>query len=142
MTHYHKLGNIITLDVAASIINLGDEKYIIAFHRDITDKLNAEDELKKKMDELTRMNEELEKYIYANQELKQFTYIASHQLQEPIRTVSNFSKIIEEDFSEALGGEGVKHLHIIRDASKRMAKLIDLLSGLLSAWQEQDPRLH
>lgn len=127
VTHYHKLGNIITLDVAASIINLGDEKYIIAFHRDITDKLNAEDELKKKMAELTRLNEELEKFIYANQELKQFTYIASHQLQEPIRTVSNFSKIIEEDFSEALGGEGVKHLHIIRDASKRMARLIDLL---------------
>jgi PAS domain S-box-containing protein len=127
VTHYHKLGNVVTLEVAASIINLGEEKYIIAFHRDITDKLVAEDELKTKMAELTRLNEELEKYIYANQELKQFTYIASHQLQEPIRTVSNFSKIIEEDFSEALGFEGVKHLHIIRDASKRMAKLIDLL---------------
>jgi PAS domain S-box-containing protein len=127
VTHYHKLGKIITLDVASSIINLGDDKYIIAFHRDITDKLIAEDELKAKMAELTMLNAELEKYIYANQELKQFTYIASHQLQEPIRTVSNFSNIIEEDFSEALGYEGVKHLHIIRDASKRMAKLIDSL---------------
>ncbi len=94
---------------------------------DITERLAAEQDLKEKMDEQKRLNTELEKYIYANQELKQFAYLASHQLQEPIRTVANFSKIIEEDFTETLGDNGIKHLHIIRDASKRMATLMDTL---------------
>jgi PAS domain S-box-containing protein len=70
---------------------------------------------------------ELEDYAFANQELKQFAYTASHQLQEPIRTVSNFTKIIEEDYSEKLGETGCLYLQTIRDATQRMAFLIDSL---------------
>ena len=94
---------------------------------DITKRMKAEEELRGKIIELTNLNAELEQYTYANQELKQFAYIASHQIQEPIRTVSNFTQILEEDYSLLLDENGFKHLHIIRDATQRMALLINSL---------------
>jgi PAS domain S-box-containing protein len=126
-THFHKQGNIITLEVIASLIMLKGEKYIIAFHRDITDRVKASEELKRRMNELTSLNTELEQFTYANQELKQFAYTASHQLQEPIRTVGNYTQIIEEDYAGLFDLNGLRHLHIIRDATARMAVLINSL---------------
>ena len=70
---------------------------------------------------------ELENYAFVNQELKQFAYTASHQLQEPMRTVSNFTRVIEEDYSEKLGEDARRYLQTIRDATKRMTVLIDSL---------------
>jgi PAS domain S-box-containing protein len=70
---------------------------------------------------------QLEQYAFTNQELIQFAFIASHQLQEPIRTVSNYTQVIEEDYSEILGEKGLKYLHTIKDATKRMLLLIDTL---------------
>ncbi len=70
---------------------------------------------------------QLEQYAFSNQELIQFAFIASHQLQEPIRTVSNYAQIIEEDYSEILGENGLKYLHTIKDATKRMLQLMDTL---------------
>ena len=94
---------------------------------DITDRKEAEEDMKNKVQELILLNKELEEYTYANQELKQFGYLASHQLQEPIRTVSNFTKIIEEDYSSLLDLNGLKYLQTIIDATQRMAILIDTL---------------
>jgi PAS domain S-box-containing protein len=70
---------------------------------------------------------QLEQYAFANQELIQFAFIASHQLQEPIRTVSNYAQVIEEDFAEILGENGLKYLNTIKDAAKRMMILMDTL---------------
>ncbi len=74
------------------------------------------------------LNAELEQYVYANQELKQFAYTASHQLQEPIRTASNYVKIIEEDYSDKLDKNVISYLHIINDATTRMSVLINTLA--------------
>jgi PAS domain S-box-containing protein len=70
---------------------------------------------------------QLEQYAFTNQELIQFAFIASHQLQEPIRTVSNYAHVIEEDYSEILGENGLKYLNTIKDATKRMLLLMDTL---------------
>jgi PAS domain S-box-containing protein len=94
---------------------------------DITERKNAEKELDERMEELSRLNTQLEKYAYANEELKQFAFISSHQLQEPIRTVSNFAQVIEEEYSELLEKNGLTFLHIIKDAAKRMTFLVDSL---------------
>jgi light-regulated signal transduction histidine kinase (bacteriophytochrome) len=65
--------------------------------------------------------------MIANKELEQFTYIASHDLREPLRTVSNYMKVFEEDYSELLDDNGHRYLHSVNNATKRMSQLIKSL---------------
>lgn len=62
-----------------------------------------------------------------NKELSDFNYIASHDLKEPLRTVSNYTLILNEDFSEQLSEEAKKHLKTIEKATERMSALINSL---------------
>ncbi|PKA04060.1 PAS domain-containing sensor histidine kinase [Leptospira ellisii] len=62
-----------------------------------------------------------------NKELEQFAYLASHDLQEPLRTVSNYIQILEEDYGKVLDGSGTKHLKTIDLATKRMSALVKAL---------------
>jgi len=71
---------------------------------------------------LARGTEELEA---ANGELEGFSYSVSHDLRAPLRAIDGFSQMLLEDFAEPLGGEGARRLDVIRDNSRRMARLID-----------------
>lgn len=62
-----------------------------------------------------------------NEDLDHFAYIASHDLQEPLRTVTNFIDIIEEEHGETLGEEGITYFGFINDATDRMRTLIETL---------------
>jgi light-regulated signal transduction histidine kinase (bacteriophytochrome) len=63
-----------------------------------------------------------------NQELERFTYIASHDLQEPLLSLISFSKILEEEYSEKLDEEGRMFVQFINNSATRMRSLI---SGLM-----------
>jgi PAS domain S-box-containing protein len=92
---------------------------IYAAARDITDHKQAEDALKATAAELARSNEEL----------AQFAYIASHDLQEPLRMVASFLMLVEKRYSGVLDDEGRKFIGFAVDGAKRMQLLIqDLLS--------------
>jgi len=62
-----------------------------------------------------------------NKELEQFAYIASHDLQEPLRTVSNYMQIFEEDYLKLLDDKARHYLHSVNSATKRMSTLIKAL---------------
>lgn len=65
----------------------------------------------------------------ANESLNQFAFIASHDLQEPLRKIQQFSSFLEEDLGNLLDEDGRYHINVIVDASQRMSTLIhDLLS--------------
>lgn len=70
-----------------------------------------------------------ESLIAKNQQLDHFAYVASHDLQEPLRTVSNYLEIFQEDFPERLDGEATMYFDFINSAVERMRNLI---KGLLS----------
>lgn len=63
-----------------------------------------------------------------NREIAQFNYVASHDLQEPLRTVISFSELLRNKYENKLGDEADTYLSFIVDASVRMQKLIN---GLL-----------
>jgi chemotaxis family two-component system sensor kinase Cph1 len=65
--------------------------------------------------ELAKQNKELE---FRNKEMMQFTYIASPDLQEPLRNVSSFLEILDLEKGEVLGEDGRKHLSFIRNANE------------------------
>jgi signal transduction histidine kinase len=63
-----------------------------------------------------------------NKELEQFAYVASHDLQEPLRTISGFVELLQKEYREKLDGNGEKYLAYLSQASDRMKTLIkDLL---------------
>lgn len=81
--------------------------------------------------ELAFQNHEKEKraaeLLIANKELEQFTYIASHDLREPLRTVSNYMQVFEEDYLDQLDGNARRYLRAVNNATNRMTMLIKSL---------------
>ncbi|MDD1676671.1 MAG: ATP-binding protein [Methanomicrobiales archaeon] len=85
---------------------------------DITEKKKAEEELAQTVTELRR----------SNQDLEQFAYVASHDLQEPLRNVTLFSQLFMKKYGETLTKEGREYLDFVIEGSSRMSRLIyDLL---------------
>jgi len=82
--------------------------------------------------ELTKLNEILEeralKLQQSNEELEQFAYVASHDLQEPLRMVTSFLSLLEKKYENQLDAKAQQYIHFAVDGSKRMRQIIlDLL---------------
>ena len=85
---------------------------------------NLEQKVKERTAELIETNKELET---SNAELQQYAFIASHDLQEPLRKIITFSQIVKERFMNT--GEGSQYINRIISSSERMRTLInDLLT--------------
>jgi len=105
------------------------EDKVIGFSKvtcDLTDKKMAEDKLREMNQELKLKNDEL---LKINKELESFTYISSHDLQEPLRQIQNFSSRMVSAEQQNLTDKGKTYLNKINNAANRMQTLIaDLLA--------------
>ncbi|MFW6112601.1 MAG: sensor histidine kinase [Chloroflexota bacterium] len=87
---------------------------------------DAEREKARLYRELQQKHEELRQ---KNQELEHFAYIVSHDLREPLRMVTNYTKLIEKRYRDKLDAEGEQFISYAVDGSRRMQQL---LNGLLA----------
>ena len=78
--------------------------------------------VKERTEELEEVNGQLKR---SNDELHQFAYVASHDLQEPLRKITTFANILQQRFRAGLPEAGIEHLDRMTAASKRMSLLID-----------------
>lgn len=118
-------------------INEKDEVIgVIGVSLDVTERKLAEEELGKYREHLeelvTNRTAELADAIRnlerSNQELEQFAYVASHDLQEPLRMVSSFTQMLERRYKDKIDADANDFIHYAVDGANRMQKLInDLL---------------
>ncbi|AXV39167.1 PAS domain S-box protein [Methanobacterium sp. BAmetb5] len=107
----------------------GEVVGVFAAARDITERKNAEEELRKYWENLEEQvklrTEELAK---SNADLKQFAYVASHDLREPLRMITNFLQLLERRYKDKLDDDAREFINFAVDGAKRLdSMIIDLL---------------
>ena len=79
--------------------------------------------------DITHEKRQQEKLKEQANELKQFAYLASHDLQEPLRIITSYMQLLEADYTDELGDDGKNYVERSVKAARRMK---DLINGLLS----------
>jgi PAS domain S-box-containing protein len=102
------------VEIGLNPIKEGNETGVLASIIDITERRKQEIQIKQQLIELK----------VKNQEMEQFSYTASHDLQEPLRTVSNYIMLLREDYPELLDQEVRAHLETMDSAVSRMSMLV------------------
>ncbi len=114
------------IPIIKNVVNLklGNEDVLLEAFIDITERKEAERKLK-------QLNKYLEDTIAkldrANNELKDFVYIASHDLREPLRKISSFGELLSTSLKDKLNDDNKENLDFMIDGAKRMQQMIDAL---------------
>lgn len=94
--------------------------------KQVEQRYELEREVENRTNELKQANIEL---VKMNQELEEFTYVSSHDLQEPLRKIQTFASLILEKENQNLSENGKKYCHLMQNEAQRMKVLIqDLLA--------------
>jgi PAS domain S-box len=108
----------IPFEVATHFFKLKGKDTVLAVSRDISERKNAEKQLKQTIQELER----------SNKELRSFAYITSHDLQEPLRTMGNYAGLLKMRYEGKFDQDANEFIEYIASGAQRMK---DMIQGLL-----------
>jgi PAS domain S-box-containing protein len=127
---YRKDGSRFPVEVVRTRIEeRGRQAGTVVILKDITERKRTEEALSQKANELARSNAELE----------QFAFVASHDLQEPLRKIQSFGDRLKTKCNGALDPEALDYLERMQSASARMRTLIDDLLAFSRVIRDSSP---
>ena len=112
-------GEEFAIEISLSPMGSGAEMLATAAVRDISDRKAVERKLARSAEKLARSNRDLE----------QFAYVASHDLQAPLRSVIGFSQLLKKKYGEQFDQDGREFLEFVEGSARHMQ---DLINGLLA----------
>ncbi|MBO6515848.1 MAG: PAS domain S-box protein [Bacteroidia bacterium] len=115
ITGVDKAGNEFPIELSISAVEEGEHTFFSAFVRDITERKTIEAQKESLLNELGD----------ANQELRDFAYIVSHDLKAPLRSIGSLSDWLSQDYSEVLDDQGKELLGLLKGRISRMHNLIE-----------------
>ncbi len=119
------------MDILLGPLKLGSQTIVAAAVRDISDLKRGEQALREAHDQLeTRVRQRTVELEQANKELEAFSYSVSHNLRAPLRHITGYAQIIEQDCRESVDDKTGAYLKIITESAGKMDLLIDQLLSL------------
>lgn len=115
----HRLasGEVREVEVHLGPVSMRGRRYVHAIVHDVTDRERFQAEL---LDKSAKLEE-------TNAELQQFSYVVSHDLQEPLRTISSFLQLLERRYDGKLDADGHQFIGFVVDAAHRQQAMIQSL---------------
>ncbi len=122
-------GGTFPVEIRFSPLQTEEGMVITSAIREISERKKAEEQIRQLNANLEeRVLERTEALMRSNEELQQFAYIASHDLQEPLRTVSIFAQLLAKRYRKQLQGDADEYIGYIVEGADRMERLVhDLL---------------
>ena len=111
------IGGYLWIHIEATLIEIEKQKLIQFIMQDITERKRSEQLLQESIEDLARNNTELE----------QFTYVASHDLKEPLRMILSFAQLLEKRYKDKLDEDANDFIGFITEGVVRMQDLINSL---------------
>ncbi|MFB6106382.1 MAG: PAS domain S-box protein [Halobacteriaceae archaeon] len=115
-------GERVPVEINARVTDVGDRRLTFGIFRDVSERKARTEQLDAYRRELEETVADLER---SNEELEQFAYVASHDLQEPLRMISSYLDLLETEYSEDLDAEAIEYIDFAVDGAHRMQRLID-----------------
>jgi PAS domain S-box-containing protein len=129
LTAFPEEGAPFPVEISFSPLQTEEGMVITSAIRDISERKKTEEQIRQLNVNLEeRVLERTNALLRSNEELQQFAYIASHDLQEPLRTVSIYAQLLARRYEGQLNGDADEFINFIVEGAQRMEKLIhDLL---------------
>lgn len=115
--HRRRDGSNFPVEVSLTALTTGGRHLILGVIRDISERRSAAEIQKRAIEQLTRSHAELER----------FTYVATHDLQEPLRLITTYAQRLDREFGDRLSENGRDYLDFVVRGARRMRDLVNAL---------------